>query len=257
MENKDSEVQEKIDNLEDKIEDFKNKCEEENLKSVAKLFKKVRSETSAEKKSETFGRALGRIWGIYKNRPDGFLTRLKNFFTKSRYYGIGPLARAIENFVHKSGTTKELKEFDNIIKILQKTVNRIGSKLYFSEVPEAITSLTGAELRTEKWKKMQTQVSPGRMAIIVGWALSCYAGGIGFAFADKLFTSEYMQGDENEADRRISKLAAGLILNYIKDGIKEEYKKIKNVIRKQSKIFDKYESNYEKLNKIKDKNGTN
>ena len=247
MENESSEVKEKIDDLEDKIEDFKNECEEDNLKSVAKLFKKVRSEKTAEQKSETFGRALGRIWGIYKNRPNGFLKSLKNFFTKSRYSGIGPLARAVEKFVKKSGTKNELIEFNNIIKILRKTVQRNVSKLCFSEAPEAITSLSGAQLRLERYKKLESLTSPGRIAAGVGWALSCYAGGVGFALTSPILESEYMLGEENEADRRISKLATELILDNIKDGIKSEYNAIKQIIKKQSKVFEKFESKYDKM----------
>ena len=61
---------------------------------------------------------------------------------------------------------------------------------------------------------------------------------VALVFTDKYIHSKYMFGDENEIDRKIAKLIVKKNFDKMKEGIFFEYKKIKNVINKQSKTFE-------------------
>lgn len=232
-------INRQIEEIEDDIEDFQDKSEKKNLRSVANLFRKVRSSGDVEKKCYMFGRALGRLWGIYKNRPSNWL---KKFLFKSRYVGIGPLAKEIKKFAKSSNQKTDLKSFSKIIEILQKTANSKSmsrSALCYSEIPEAITGLTEAEVNVEIGKRIKSMHKGARVVVWFGYFLACVLTcDTALLFGDKFLHSKYIFGDENEIDRKIAKLIVKKNFDKMKEGIFFEYKKIKNVINKQSKTFE-------------------
>jgi len=237
--NKDEKINAQIEEIEDDIKDFQDKSEKKNLQSVANLFRKVRSVGDVDKKCYMFGRALGRLWGIYKNRPSNRWIKFDNFLSKSRYSGIGPLAKEIKKFAKSSSEKTDLKSFNKIIKILQQTVNRRRSVLNYSEIPEAITGLIETEVNAEKYKKIRSRWKGKRLLINFGAILaSLLTCDVPLIFTDKYIHSKYMFGDENEIDRKIAELIVEKNFDKMKEGILFEYKKISSVIKKQSKTFE-------------------